>query len=74
MFNISSQVHCKWLRKTRHIEFLETLLQPALLQPGKSLTMFWTDADLLTLEQIYKKLGISETKLDLCMPKTPVQF
>ena len=32
------------------------------------------DADSLTLEQICKDLGISETELNLCMPQTPVQF
>ena len=32
------------------------------------------DADSLTLEQICKDLGISETELDPCMTQTPVQF
>ena len=39
-----------------------------------SQTLCWTDADLLTLEQICKDLGISQTELDPCMPHTSSQF
>ena len=51
-----------------------TLPQPAPPQPGISPTLSWTDADSLTLQQICKDLGISETELNPCMPQTPVQF
>ena len=43
-------------------------------QPGIAPTLSWTDADLLTLEQICKDLGISETELDLCMLHPSAQF
>ena len=51
-----------------------TLPEPAPLQPGKSSTLCWVNADSLTLEQICKDLGISQTELDPYMPQTPVQF
>ena len=51
-----------------------TLPQPAPPQPGRSPTLCWVDADLLTLEQICKDLRISEMELNPCMPQTRVQF
>ena len=37
-------------------------------------TLSWTDADSLTVEQIYKDLRISENELDLCMLHPRAQF
>ena len=74
MLYISTQVSRKWQRKTRQMECSGTLPQPAPLQPGRSPTLCWVDANSLTLEQICKDLGISETELNPCMPQTPVQF
>ena len=50
------------------------LPQLAPSQLGRSPTLSWTDADSLTLEQICKNLGISETELDPCMLHPPTQF
>ena len=74
MLYIFTQVSRKWPRKTLQMECSATLPQPAPPQPGISPTLSWTDADSLTLEQICKDLGISETELNPCMPQTPVQF
>ena len=67
MLFISTQVRRKIPQMTRQMECSATLPQPAPLQPGISPTLSWTDADSLTLEQICKDLGISETELDPCM-------
>ena len=56
------------------MECSATLQQPAQPQPGISPTLSWTNADSLTLEQICKELGISETELDPCMLHPPTQF
>ena len=56
------------------MECSATLQQPAQPQPRISPTLSWTDADSLTLEQICKDLGISETELDPCMLHPPTQF
>ena len=56
------------------MECSATLLQPAPPQPGISPTLSLTDADSLTLVQICKDLGISETELDPCMFHFPAQF
>ena len=74
MLYISTQLSCKWPRKTRPIECSWTLPQPSPPQPGLSQTLRWTDANLVMLEQIFKDLGISEKELDLCMFITPAQF
>ena len=74
MLYISKQVSRKWPRRTRQMECSGTLPQPAPDQPGRSPTLCLVDADSLTLEQICKDLGISQTELDPCMPQTPVQF
>ena len=73
MLYISTQVSRKRLRKIRPIKCSGTLPQPAPMQPGISQTLCWTDADLLTLEQICKELEMSETELDLSMPPLPAQ-
>ena len=39
-----------------------------------SRTISWTDADSLTLEQICKDFGISETELDPITPQAPALF
>ena len=74
MLYISRQVSPKWPRRTRQIRYSGTLPQPAPPQPGRLPTLCCVDADSLTLEQICKDLGISETELDPCMPQTPVKF
>ena len=56
------------------MESSATLPQSAPLQPGISPTFSWTDANSLTLDQICKDLGISETELDHCMPQTLVGY
>ena len=56
------------------MECSETLPQPAPPQPTSSQTLCWTNADSLTLEQICKDLGISETELDFFTPQASVQF
>ena len=74
MLYISTQVSRKLPRKTRQWDCSGSLTQPAPPQFGRSPTLCWTDADLLTLEQICKDLGISKTELDPCMPHPPAQF
>ena len=69
MLYISTQVRRKWPQKTWQMECSATLPQPATQLPGISPTLPWTDADSLTLEQICKDLGISETELDPCRVK-----
>ena len=56
------------------MECSATLPQPAPPPPGISPTLSWTDADSITLEQICKDLGISETELDPCMLHPPDKF
>ena len=73
MFYISKQVSRKLLTKTRQMECSGTLPQPAPVEPGISPTLFLTNANSLTLEQICKELGISETELDHCMPLLSAQ-
>ena len=74
MLYISTQVRRKLPQKTRQMDCWAIFPQPAAPQPGISPTVSWTDADSLTLEQICKDLGISETELDPCMPHPPAQF
>ena len=73
MLYISTQVSRKRLRKIWPMECSGTLPQPAPMQPGISPTLCWRNADSLTLEQICKDLEMSETELDLCMPRPPAQ-
>ena len=67
MLYIVTQVRHKLPQKIRQMKCSATLPQPAPPQPGISPTLSWTDADSLTLEQICKDLGISQTELDPCM-------
>ena len=74
MLYISTQVRRKGPQTTRQMECSSTLQQLAQPKPGISPTLSWTNADSLTLEQICKDLGISETELDPCMLHPPTQF
>ena len=73
MLYISTQVSRKRLQKTRQMECSGIFPQPAPVQPGKSLTLCWTDADSPTLDQFCKELGMSETVLGRCMFPVPAK-
>ena len=70
----STQVSSKWLQKTRQMDCWGTLPQ---LEPTQSIvspTICWTDANSLTVEQLCKDLGITETEMDTCTALPPAQL